>query len=50
MTEVALRSSSQDCRLETAEARLGAGPGLSLQMGPVSPRCPSLCAREDPGD
>lgn len=35
MTEVALGSSSQDCHLETAEAWLEAGPGLSLQMGPL---------------
>lgn len=50
MTEVALGSSSQDCHLETAEAWLEAGSGLSLQMGSLRLPLVPLCAHKDPRD
>lgn len=47
---MALGSSSQDCHLETAEAWLEAGSGLSLQMGSLRLPLVPLCAHKDPRD
>ena len=51
MSEVALGASSQDCRLEIAEAWLEAGLGSACKwVLSVFPWYPSLCAHKDPGD